>query len=95
MRRGVLVIAALIVCGANRVETQPAGVPAAKSHLRALLGDHGPGRPAPENRQSTPDVLFDATNLGSPVVLDKNWRVGITANQNAANPDFDDSSWAL
>ena len=39
--------------------------------------------------------LFDAASLGSPVVLDKGWRLGITADQNAANPDFDDSKWAL
>lgn len=33
--------------------------------------------------------------MGSPVVLDKGWRVGITANPAAANPDFDDSRWAV
>jgi hypothetical protein len=30
--------------------------------------------------------LFDATSLGSPMMLDKGWRVGITANPAAAAP---------
>jgi sigma-B regulation protein RsbU (phosphoserine phosphatase) len=93
VRRGLLAIAALIVCGAIGVEAQ---VPAhAKGHLGALLGQHAHGQPAAAKSESTPEVLFDATNLGSPVMLDKGWRVGITASQNAANPDFDDSAWAL
>ena len=29
------------------------------------------------------------------MVLIKGWRVGITANPAAANPDFDDSKWAV
>ena len=107
MRRGLLAFAALLVCGAIRVEAQPAPPPQSaasphsavpppvKRHLGALLGQHGRGGPVPADRQPTPEFLFDATNLGSPVVLDKGWRVGITANQDAANPDFDDSSWAL
>ena len=112
MRRGVLVLAALIVCGATGVETQAkpaqdanpsqgatsqdrAKPPQAKGPLGGLLAPHRHGPPVPADRQPTPQVVFDATNLGSPVSLDKNWRVGITANQNAANPDFDDSAWAL
>ena len=112
VRRGVLVLAALIVCGATRVEAQakslqearpPQGAasqqgakPAqAEGPLGRLLAPHRHARPVPADRQPTPQVVFDATNLGSPLPLDKNWRVGITANQNAANPDFDDSEWAL
>ena len=95
MRRGLLAIAALIVCGAIGIKAQPAPHSAARGHLGALLGQHGHGRPIPAASQPTPQVLFDATNLGSPLVLDKGWRVGITANPNAANPDFDDSTWAL
>ncbi|HEY3706295.1 MAG TPA: SpoIIE family protein phosphatase [Terracidiphilus sp.] len=44
---------------------------------------------------ATPEVLIDATSVGSPVVLDKAWRVGITSSPNAANPDFDDSTWVV
>jgi hypothetical protein len=40
-------------------------------------------------------VTFDASSLGSPRLLDKGWRVGITANPEAAKPEFDDSTWAV
>lgn len=50
---------------------------------------------APANRPSTPEIYLDATSLGSPVPLDKNWRVGITSDPAAANPAFDDSKWAV
>jgi len=53
------------------------------------------GSPVPANPQRTPEMLFDATNLGSPLLLEKGWRVGITANPKAADPDFDDSAWAV
>jgi phosphoserine phosphatase RsbU/P len=43
----------------------------------------------------TPVQLFDAEQLGSPLVLDKGWRVGITANEQAAQPEFDDTGWAV
>jgi sigma-B regulation protein RsbU (phosphoserine phosphatase) len=90
VRRGFLVLAALIVCGAIHLKAQ-----AGPHILGHPLAPRGHERPAPANRQPTPQVVFDATNLGSPVVLDKGWRVGITANQEAAAPDFDDTSWAL
>jgi hypothetical protein len=45
--------------------------------------------------QSAPAAFIDATNMGSPVLLDKGWRVAITANPAAANADFDDSGWAV
>ena len=45
--------------------------------------------------QSTPPVVFDATRLGSPLTLDKNWRVGVTANSAAAAAGFDDSKWVV
>jgi hypothetical protein len=50
--------------------------------------------------------VIDATHLGSPLVLDQGWRVGITTDKNphgdvlasvpsAALPTFDDSSWDI
>jgi serine/threonine protein phosphatase PrpC len=49
-------------------------------------------RPAlPQN----PNAVFDATAMGSPLLLDNDWRVGITSNQAAASADFDDSAWAV
>jgi hypothetical protein len=63
--------------------------------LEELLLPHGHSRPTPANTQRTPDVFFDASNLGSPLVLDKNWRVGVSSKPEAALPTFDDSTWAL
>ena len=37
----------------------------------------------------------DATNLGSPIVLKRGWRVAVTSDPAAAEPDFDDSGWAV
>jgi hypothetical protein len=42
-----------------------------------------------------PGPVFDATALGSPLPLDKDWRILITANPSASSPDLDDSSWAV
>jgi hypothetical protein len=94
VRRGCLVLAALIVCGAVQLKPQ-AEKPPTRGPLGRLLMPHGHSRPAPANRQPTPDVIFDATRLGFPQTLDHGWRVGITANQSAAAPDFDDSLWAV
>jgi hypothetical protein len=47
--------------------------------------------PAP----SGPPAIFDASSLGSPILLDKDWRVGVTSNTAAATTDFDDSAWAI
>ena len=92
MRRKILGAAVLAVCWAMQGFAQPAHPPGT---LRELLRPHAPPRPAPANAPSTPAALFDATQLGSPVVLDKGWRVGITANPAAATAAFDDSTWAI
>jgi len=52
-------------------------------------------RPALKNAPKTPEVVLDASSLGSPLKLEKGWRVGITANSAAAQPDFDDGTWSL
>jgi hypothetical protein len=38
-------------------------------------------------------VIFDASALGSPIVLDHNWRLGIAPGTDPAQPSFDDSQW--
>ncbi len=63
--------------------------------LGHLLPHPPHAKPVPANLISTPPVVVDASNLGSPLILAKGWRVGITANQAAANPDFDDYAWAI
>ena len=42
--------------------------------------------------QGTP-VVFNATHMGGPLILDHNWRLGIAPGTDPAKPDFDDSSW--
>ena len=83
----------LTVCCALQLASQQR--PHTRSPLEDLLKPHGHPRPAPLNAQATPEVTFDATRLGAPLELDKGWRVGITADQAAANPDFDDSTWVV
>jgi hypothetical protein len=85
------------LCGATALAAQAtpppshsAAVPVAqapipRSHARAV-------RPA---APSGPQIIFDATSLGSPVRLDKDWRVGITSDPAAAVPSFNDSKWAI
>ena len=91
MRRGLDLLAALLVCGSAPLLAQPHP----HGPLGAILAPHGHPRPAPADAPHTPPVYLDATALGSPVTLDKNWRVGITANPAAARADFDDSTWAI
>ncbi|HVZ84053.1 MAG TPA: PP2C family protein-serine/threonine phosphatase [Terracidiphilus sp.] len=38
---------------------------------------------------------IDATSIGSPILLNKGWHVGITADPAAASQSFDDSNWAV
>ncbi len=93
MRRNVLNLAAVVICFALAGAAQPPH-PHPPSPLDLLL-PHNHARPASANAPKTPEVTFDASNLGSPLVLDKGWRVGITANPAAASQDFDDSTWAV
>jgi len=51
---------------------------------------HPPKGKMPEPGAS---VVFDATAMGAPVVLDHNWRLGIAPGTDPAKPDFDDSQW--
>jgi len=52
---------------------------------------HAPPPPNPAPQTGT----IDATGMGSPILLDRGWHVGITADPAAANPGFDDSGWAV
>lgn len=94
MRLKVLAGVWIAVCGAALVAAQaappsPNSVPPAdspKAHSRAKA------------RHAAPPVspaIFDATGIGSPVILDKNWRVGITSDLSASSPAYNDSAWAI
>jgi len=45
--------------------------------------------------QPQASTMVDASSVGAPLLLDKEWRVGIDSNPAAANPGFDDSLWAM
>ncbi len=53
---------------------------------------HAPGGELPKPGEST---VFDATQMGAPVVLDRNWRLGISAGTDPAQVNFDDSKWPM
>lgn len=94
MRLKILAGVWIAVCGAVLVAAQsapsspnpatPAASPKAHSHSRLK-------RPAPP----VAAAVFDATGIGSPVLLDKNWRVGITSDLSASLPTYNDSAWAV
>ena len=95
MRRNILSLVAVVICFALQGLAQPPPHPHPGHPLSDLLIPHHHARPVPANPQQTPEVTFDASNLGSPLNLEKGWRVGITANAAAAAPDFDDTTWAV
>ena len=90
MRRASLwAIAAVVLAGVQGFALQ--------SHPRVQPGGHGNEHAAREQARQTPTEgpVVDATSIGSPVVLSKGWRVGVTSNPAAASPGFDDSGWAI
>jgi phosphoserine phosphatase RsbU/P len=93
VRPTFLAVAAMTLFAAMQGVGQP-------SHPHLFPPHHAPSHPHPPAppeppQKSLADTVFDATNLGTPVVLDKGWRVGITADPAAQRPDFDDSSWVV
>lgn len=56
--------------------------------------DH-PHPEGPRTPALAPGDIYDATGLGAPLLLDKGWRVGITADPAASTQNFDDSQWAV
>ncbi|MGD1106871.1 MAG: PP2C family protein-serine/threonine phosphatase [Terracidiphilus sp.] len=84
----------IAVCGAVFLAAQatppspnPAPAASPKPHIHA--------KPAKLSAPFVVPAIIDATNLGSPVPVDKNWRVGITSDLTASSPTFDDSKWAV
>lgn len=59
-----------------------------------LLGPH-PHKAAPAPELSNEPLVIDASAIGSPIVLDRGWRVGISTDSKASDTEFDDSNWAL
>lgn len=103
MRATIVSLAAALWCAGALVpaQTQAPGrsavSPAASAQQAAPAGRKNTARSSqPAATPAGPaGPLFDATNLGSPLRLDQGWRVGISADPAVAQPDFDDSGWAV
>ena len=63
------------------------------AHFPGSGHQHGAAQATPNPSQDA--AVIDASSLGSPLVLDKGWRVGISSDPAAATPGFDDSGWAV
>jgi hypothetical protein len=94
LRRTIQSLILAVICGTIQLVAQ-APYPQPSTFSSRFSRPHAPAKPAASAAPATPATIFDATRLGSPVMLDKGWRVGITANPSAALPGFDDSAWAL
>lgn len=90
--RFILAVVWLTVCGSAPLLAQASATSGAAP--AAAPEPAKSARPA-KTAAPPPPVLFDATSLGSPLLLDKNWRVGISSDPAAASPTFDDSAWAI
>src|ERR1019366_2124095 len=90
LRKATLGLALVAFSGAMLLVAQP---PRPRNPIEEVLHPRAHMRPASPNAPSPPGVVFDATGLGSPLTLDKGWRVGISGNPAIAAPDFDDSTW--
>ena len=94
MRRNALNLAAVAFCFVVQGYAQPSQPPPTPS-LGTLLDGHKHAQPVPADVKKSPEISFDASNIGSPLILKKGWRVGITGSAAAAAPDFDDSTWDI
>ena len=94
MRRTVLSLAAFAICFATQGFAQ-SSPPASGQTGKSLSAPDSHRKLAPAKSQQTPEVTLDASTLGSPLHLEKGWRIGITENTAPANPDFDDSEWSV
>ncbi|HTJ29486.1 MAG TPA: SpoIIE family protein phosphatase [Acidobacteriaceae bacterium] len=97
-----MALCALLSAIVGSAQSSPASAPPPQDHPR---GDHPHGplpflrpniRPpkgdVPEDGKA---VVYDATQLGSPLILDHNWRLGISHDLAPADPTFDDSQWPV
>ena len=87
MRRGTLWTIALFVLATMQGLALQAHPP--------FRGFGHPPKTTPSPNPTRETQIFDASSLGSPLVLDKDWRVGITSDPAAATPGYDDSNWAV
>ena len=83
-----------VVCAAAPLVAQPA-LASPKPPTAAVSRPPAHPKPAIPTAPAPPLAVFDATGLGSPLALNRDWRVGITSDPAAAKPEFNDSAWAI
>jgi len=84
LRRGIISGVLVAVCGLVQLAAQTVW-----THKKAPV-------PAAASVQASPvETVLDATRMGAPLLLDRDWRVGISSDPAAASPEFDDSKWAV
>ena len=94
MRLKFLIGVWFAICGAALPAAQTAP-PSPNSVPAASPKPHPHAKSARSSAPAVAPAIFDATGLGSPIALDRNWRIGITSNLAASSPTFDDSKWAV
>jgi sigma-B regulation protein RsbU (phosphoserine phosphatase) len=92
LRRPILILIAMASCAVAQLAAQSGPFHPIPLHGEELH-THDAARTATSSAAKPPLPVFDASALGSPVPLDKYWRVGVTADPAAASSGFDDSTW--
>ena len=99
MRQRLLIAAGLAICAmssfAAQATTPASAKPTSATPNSGVVPPSSQRQSAAAQTPINTPAVFDASALGSPLLLDKNWRVGITADPAAAQPDFDDSAWEV
>lgn len=93
MRLKVLAAVLFAVCGAMPQSAQALPLSSGASHVAAPRQNARAKLQRPGQTASS-QLFIDATHVGSPLLLDKGWRVGVTSNPAAASAGFDDSAWS-
>jgi len=94
LRQRILAAILVALCSTIALARQTAS-PSQDSAGPANSKPRGPVKPSKVPASPASANVINATSLGSPLVLDKNWRVGISSDPGVASPDFDDSQWPL
>ena len=84
----IAVWATVSLTGQLPSSSSPASHPAPSKAHSGAKAPQSAAQPAAAN-------AADATSLGSPILLNKSWRAGISSDPAVASPDFDDSAWPL
>jgi Stage II sporulation protein E (SpoIIE) len=72
-----------------------ASTPMGQAASRPLASFDALSRPETSQGEKPTEAAFDASTVGSPVLLDRAWRVAMTTDPAAANPDYNDSTWPV